>query len=150
VIPHYEEAGIVLALENYDHFPVGELAHIIRAVESPNIGSCVDPGNSLSCNEDTKRVVDVLGPLALNLHVKDIAIFREPYNMGFLVEGRAYGEGQLDFPWLIGRIQEVGQRDVNAILECWAPWQGSLQSSLEVEETWITASIQYLRTLIPK
>jgi len=149
-IAQYEDAGIFLALENYDHFPVAELAHIIRAVDSPNIGSCVDPGNSLSCNEDTGRVLDILGPLALNLHVKDIAIFREPYNMGFLVEGRPCGAGQLDIPWLIGRIQEEGRQDVNAILECWTPWQGSLQATLEVEDNWIAASIQYLRTLIPE
>ena len=150
VMPQYEASGIFLALENYDHFPVEELAHIIRAVESQNIGSCVDPGNSLSCNEDTKRVVHVLAPLALNLHVKDIAIFRGPYNMGFLVEGRACGEGQLNLPWLIGRIQKEARRDVNAILECWTPWQGSLQASLQVEDTWIKTSIHYLRTLIPE
>ena len=149
VMTQYEEAGVVLALENYDHFPVAELAQIITAVASPNIGSCVDPGNSLSCNEDTGRVLDVLGPLVLNLHVKDIAIFREPYNMGFLIEGRACGQGQLDLPWLIKRIQGVGRGDVNAILECWTPWQGSLPASLEVEDDWIKASIQYLRTLIP-
>ena len=149
VMPQFESAGIFLALENYDHFPVYELAHIIRSVGSHYIGSCVDPGNSLSCNEDTERVVDVLGPLALNLHVKDIAIFREPYNMGFWIEGRACGKGQLDLPWLIDRIKEKGGHDVNAILECWTPWQGSLQESLAMEDQWIKTSIRYLRTLIP-
>ncbi|QPC81326.1 sugar phosphate isomerase/epimerase [Phototrophicus methaneseepsis] len=149
VMPLYEKAGILLALENYDHFPVGELAHLIRAVDSPNIGSCVDPGNSLSCNEDTAHVLDALAPLAFNLHVKDIAIFREPYNMGFLVEGRACGQGQLDFSWLIGRIQEEGLEDVNAILECWTPWQGSIEASLQLEDVWIKESIRYLRALIP-
>ncbi|MCA9914561.1 MAG: sugar phosphate isomerase/epimerase, partial [Anaerolineae bacterium] len=149
VMPAYEDAGIGLALENYDHFPVAELAHLIRSVDSSHIGSCVDPGNSLSCNEDTAHVLDALAPLALNLHVKDIAIFREPYNMGFYVEGRACGQGQLDFSWLINRIRQEGPHDVNAILECWTPWQGSLQASLHVEDTWIKESIRFLRTLIP-
>lgn len=149
VLPHYEEANVMLALENYDHFPVGEMADMIRAVDSPHIGSCVDPGNSLSCNEDTQRVVDTLAPFVANLHVKDIAIFREPYNMGFLVEGRACGQGQINLPLLINRIQEEGRQNVNAILECWTPWQGSLAASLDVEDSWIKESIRYLRTLIP-
>ena len=145
----YEEAGVFLALENYDHFPVSELAHIIRAVDSENIGACLDPGNSLSCNEDTERVIDTLAPLTFNLHVKDLQIFREPYNMGFIVEGRACGQGQIDLPQLINRTKKEAPRDINAILECWTPWQGSLQASLDVEDTWIKDSISYLKTLIP-
>lgn len=147
VAPDFEAAGVYLAFENYDHFSVRDLVKIIEAVDSPNVGGCVDPGNSLSANEDTERVVDILGPYAFNLHVKDFAIFREPYKMGFIVQGRPCGQGQLDFVWLLKRMKELN-RDVNAILECWTPWQGSLHESLAVENEWITESIRYLRRLI--
>jgi sugar phosphate isomerase/epimerase len=148
IIGEFESANVCIAFENYDHFPIRELAQIINGVDSPNVGSCIDPGNSLSCNEDTMRVVDVLGPMALNLHVKDIAIFREPHHMGFWVEGRACGQGQIDFPWLIDCVRAFNPH-ANAILENWIPWQGSLEASLSIEDQWIAESIRYLRTLIP-
>ena len=148
VISEFEDADVCIAFENYDHFPIAELAQIINGIDSSHAGSCIDPGNSLSCNEDTIRVVDVLGPMALNLHVKDMAIFREPYHMGFWIEGRACGQGQIDFPWLIDCVRTFNPH-ANAILENWIPWQGSLEASLNIEDQWIEESICFLRTLIP-
>lgn len=147
VIPEFEQAGVCLAIENHDRFPVRELAHLLERVSSTHAGACLDTANSFATLEGPEVVVEVLGPWAVNLHLKDIAIHRARHNMGFRIEGRPVGQGQLDIPWLLQKIDDFG-RDPNAILELWTPPEKTLAETLVKEGAWATASIEYLRRFI--
>jgi 3-oxoisoapionate decarboxylase len=92
-------------------------------------------------------VLETLGPHVVNVHVKDYRVFRPPHNKGFLVEGRPAGQGQLDVPRLIDRLEALG-RDPNVILELWPPPQSTLEESIELEHRWAAESVAYLRELI--
>lgn len=148
IAPQFEHAGVCLAIENHDRFKARELAGIVERIGSQYVGICLDAGNSFGALEGPEVVLEVLGPLTVNLHVKDYAIFRANHMMGFIVEGRPAGQGDLDIAWLINGLRDLG-RNPNAILELWTPAQETLAASIAKEEEWAMASIEYLRQLIP-
>jgi hypothetical protein len=79
--------------------------------------------------------------------VKDFAVRREWHMMGFRVEGRPAGRGQLNVPRLLNLLDSAGAR-CNAILELWPPEQATLRATIALEQRWVEESITYLRTLI--
>ena len=116
LLPEFERAGVVLAIENHDRFKARTLAGMLERLGSEHVGICLDTVNSFGALEGPEVVVDVLGPWTVNLHVKDFAIFRAGHLMGFTVEGRPAGQGRLDVPWLLQKLHELG-RDPNAIID---------------------------------
>jgi sugar phosphate isomerase/epimerase len=148
IIPEFERAGVCLAIENHDRFKAKTLAGIIERIGSRCVGICLDTVNSFGALEGPEVVLKVLGPLVVNLHVKDFAIFRAGHLMGFIVEGRPAGRGRLNVPWLLEELHGLG-KDPNAILELWTPPEETLSATIAKEEAWAVASVEYLRTLIP-
>lgn len=146
VLPLLAESGVMLAVENA-RTPARELAGVLDAIGSRWLGVTLDTVNSLAIPEGTVEVVTALARHTLCLHVKDFRVRRIWHMMGFTVEGAPAGQGQLDIPWLLGRLRAEG-RDPNAILELWVPQQGSLEETIALEESWVKESIAYLRRLI--
>src|SRR4030042_1266639 len=68
-LPSYERAGVTLAVENYDAHPVLAFAGLIRRVDSPSLGVCLDTLNSLGALESPAAVIAELLPLAESVHV---------------------------------------------------------------------------------
>ena len=95
------------------------------------------------------HVLDQLGPLAVNLHVKDFAVSRVPYAMGFNVTGRPAGRGMLDVPALRDTIAAHG-RCRSAVLETWTPPEPALADTLAKERRWAEESIVYLKPLFAR
>ncbi len=147
VIPEFERAGVVLAIENHDRFTAATLARIIKGVGSTHVGICLDTVNSFGALECPSTVVQSLGRHVVNLHLKDFQIRRASHMMGFTVEGCPAGEGRLDIPWLLGTLSEL-QRDPNAILELWPPPEPLLEDTIRKEKAWAEASVHYLRGYI--
>ncbi|MEP7365660.1 MAG: sugar phosphate isomerase/epimerase family protein [Acidobacteriota bacterium] len=144
-----DQAGVVLAIENHDRFPAATLASIVRQIDSPQVGVCLDTVNSFGSLEGPRAVLDALAPLVVNLHLKDFTIRRAAHMMGFAIDGAPAGEGQLDIPWLLDRLREAG-RDVNAILELWPPPEARIEETMAKEDEWAARSIRNLRAFIPR
>jgi sugar phosphate isomerase/epimerase len=149
LMPAFERAGVCLAVENHDRFPARALARIIEQVDSPNVGICLDTANSFGALEGPEHVVRELGPWAVNLHVKGFVVQRARHMMGFTIEGRPVEQGQLDVPWLLQALHDLG-RDPNAILEQWTSPEEDLAATIAKEAQWAAQSIAYLRRLIPE
>ena len=147
-MPEFERADVCLAIENHDRFSARVLAQIIERIGSGYVGICLDTVNSFGALEGPEVVLEALGPLVVNLHVKDFAIFRVSHSMGFTVEGRPAGQGQLNVPWLVEKLGGLGL-DPNAVLELWTPPEETLATTIAKEDTWAISSVNYLRTLIP-
>jgi sugar phosphate isomerase/epimerase len=147
IMPEFERAGVCLAIENHDRFKARALVGIIECIGSPCVGVCLDTVNSFGALEGPEVVLQALGPLVVNLHVKEFVVMRTSHKMGFSVEGRPAGQGQLDVPWLLQQLRDLG-RDVNAILELWTPPAPDLADTIAREDTWAAESVRYLRTLI--
>jgi sugar phosphate isomerase/epimerase len=147
ILPACRDAGVVLAFENYELFRARELADFIASFETDAIGVCLDTTNSLGAGEGLREVVEALAPLTVNLHVKDFAIHRADHRLGFIVEGRPAGQGQMDVPWLLGRLREFG-RNPNAIVELWTPPEADVAATVVKEARWAAESVRSMQTLI--
>lgn len=79
----------------------------------------------------------------MNLHVKDVQISRLPHLMGFVVEGRPLGQGQLP---IVETIEEVARhgRCRSVILESWTSPVASVAETVEQELAGVNASIMRL------
>lgn len=140
----FRARGILLAIENHDRFSVDEFAELVDRLGNWT-GICLDTVNSLGALDLPRTVVQRLGPLAVNLHLKDFTIRRHTHQMGFEVEGSPAGGGLLDIPWLLAQLESV-PRVETAVLELWTPPGPTLDATLEREEAWASASLDYLRT----
>ncbi|HWA87882.1 MAG TPA: sugar phosphate isomerase/epimerase family protein [Opitutus sp.] len=147
LVPEFERAGVTLAIENHDRFKAATLRDIVKALGSANVGVCLDTANSLGCLEGPEHVVETLGPQVVNLHVKDVRVFRPPHHKGFVVEGAPAGAGQLDLPRLLARLREFGV-DPSAIVELWPPPEDDVAQAVKKEELWARQSLDYLRPLL--
>jgi sugar phosphate isomerase/epimerase len=141
----FENAGVVLALENYDHLSTKELARISRTL-GPWTGICLDTVNSFGALEGPDVVIATLADLTVNLHAKDFEVVRAVHTMGFSIEGRPAGEGRLDLPGLFERLS--GRPDMSAIVELWTPPQESLAATRSLELDWARRSVSHLRSLV--
>ena len=143
----FEQSGVVLAIENHDRFTAQTLASIVKQINSDYVGVCLDTVNSFGALEGPDVVVSTLGPKVANLHIKDFEVFRASHQMGFLIEGRPAGQGQLNVPWLLETLHSFGQ-DPNAIVELWTPPARTLNETVAREDAWAAESVLYLRKFI--
>jgi 3-oxoisoapionate decarboxylase len=148
ILPEFREAGLQLGIENHDRFKVQKWAEIIDRIDSDLVGVVLDTTNSFGASQGPEVVVDVLGPRTINLHLKDYMVYRHSYLFGFTIDGRPAGQGQLDVPWLLQRMKDLG-RDPNVILELWTPKQSSLPETIALEERWAAASVDGMRRYVP-
>ena len=143
VLPKFENAGVTLAIENHDRFKARDLLEILRDLNSDYVGICLDTVNSLGALEGLEVVLDTLAPHVVNVHIKDFAIKRESHNMGFRIFGTPAGQGVLDIPWLMERL-DMRERGLNAILELWPAPEGNLEETIAKEAEWVGESAQFL------
>jgi 3-oxoisoapionate decarboxylase len=146
----FERAGVRLAIENHDRFSAAELAGVVRRL-GDWAGVCLDTVNSFGAMEGPRQVVAVLGPLVVNLHVKDFSIARASHQMGFSIEGRPAGQGRLEVPWLLRELGRMGRDhdgNLSAIIELWTPPEGAIGDTLAKEARWAAESVDYLRRFI--
>lgn len=136
--------GLTFGIENHDRFPAATLREIIESAGSDRIGVCLDTANSLGAGEGLDTIVRELGPLTVNLHIKDFAIARVPHLMGFTVEGRPAGQGFLDLPRLLQQPTPF-PRCETAVLELWTPPEPKLEDTIAKEAGWAGQSLEFLK-----
>jgi sugar phosphate isomerase/epimerase len=136
--------GLTLGIENHDRFSAKTLRTIIENSGNQSIGVCLDTANSLGAGEGIEAVTATLGPLTVNLHIKDFQVQRLPHMMGFTVTGRPAGSGFLKVPDLVNRITAFG-RCKSTVLELWTPPESRIEDTLIKEASWAVQSLAYLK-----
>lgn len=145
VLPAYERAGVTLGLETYEQFSTDQLVAVVEAVDSPALGICLDPGNSVARLEHPNDVIAKAAPHVVNLHVKDFAFSRKEGMVGFTLAGVPLGSGLLDYGFMVTELESHG-RNVNQIVEHWLTRQATLARTCELEEIWVRDSVAYLNS----
>ncbi len=140
VVPAYAGRGVTLGLETYEQVATEDLLAVLRAVDSPHLGVCLDPGNSVARLESPADVIDATAPYVVNIHVKDFSFTRRDGWVGFTFAGCPLGEGLLDYDHLI-RAVRPDERGVNQIVEHWLPWQGDYEKTAHTEDRWTRHSL---------
>jgi sugar phosphate isomerase/epimerase len=103
--PVAEKHDVKLAVENHKDLRSGELADVLKRLDSRHVGACVDTGNNIALLEDPLEVVETLAPYALSSHIKDMGV--EEYAEGFLLAEVPLGTGFLDMPKIIDTLRRA-------------------------------------------
>jgi 3-oxoisoapionate decarboxylase len=146
VLPEFVQAGVSIALENYEAYSTNDLAHLVNAINNPKLGICLDVVNSLGALESTDQILDNLASLTINLHLKDFTIQRLDHLMGFVLLGKPVGQGKLPLERIFKRLAQFHHRP-DVIIELWTPFTKTLEETLALERTWATESLHHLSTL---
>ncbi|UVJ41351.1 sugar phosphate isomerase/epimerase [Arthrobacter sp. CJ23] len=145
VLPEFEAAGVRIAVETYEQVPTERILDVVRRVNSPYLGICSDPANTVAALEMPRQVIDAVGPYVLNMHIKDFAFSRKQGWVGFTYSGAPLGEGLLDYDYMVAKIQPK-ERNINQIVEHWLPWQDSEAETIRLENQWTQQSLDFLRS----
>jgi sugar phosphate isomerase/epimerase len=103
--PIVERHQVRLAVENHKDQRVEERVALLRRLDSPYIGACVDVGNNLALLEDPLTVVEALVPYAFTVHLKDQAV--QEYADGFLLADAPLGQGCLELKKMVSLLRQA-------------------------------------------
>lgn len=146
VLPEFREAGVKIAIENYEKIPTKDLLRIVAEINDPYFGICFDTANLLGVPETPDAALDILAPYIVNVHLKDFDIRRAEQNQGFVIRGCPLGKGKLNVKKI---LESLGHKvnDINFILELWVPPSESLEETIQMEEEWALMSVLYAQEL---
>ena len=105
VRPQVVDAGLKIAIENHKDLQAWEMREVIEAAGKDFVGSYLDTGNPVFVAEDPMTTVEVLGPYALCLHLRDSAVYES--RGGAMVQWVPLGDGNVDFARIVAKIREL-------------------------------------------
>jgi sugar phosphate isomerase/epimerase len=108
-LPLVEELGLQVAIENHTDTFADEVLWIIKQLNHPQVGACIDTVNSLQVIEGPEEAVETLLPYAFCCHFSDDLIVVDP--MGVHDVGVPSGQGSIDMPKILRRIREASPMD---------------------------------------
>lgn len=146
VLPSFSDAGVRIALENYEAYHTSELGALIARINHPALGICLDLTNSFGALESADEILRNLVPCTISVHLKEFAIERLEFLMGFAFRGKPTGQGRLPLQKMFHALA-AASRQANVIVEQWPPFEQTLQQTVELELGWARQSVEYLAAL---
>jgi len=143
LLPAARDAGVRIAVENHFNYPAPRLARLIRDIDDPAVGVCLDVANSICAGEWPMQTVATLAPHAINVHLKDYDIVPDPYGVGFAIHGTPLGQGRTDCRAVLAALPPGPE--INVILEHWLPRSDDMDRVRADERRWLRQSVAYAR-----
>jgi len=147
LLPDLHAANATLAIENRFRFAPRALAGIVRRIDDPAVGACLDPLNSIANLIGPAETIAALAPLAVTAHAKDAVVTRP--GAGLAISGCPLGEGQVDLAAMVEALRSTG-RSPNVLAEGWMDPLDDPAATLAQEEDWARHGIAYLRRLVQR
>lgn len=141
-----EEKGIRIAVENHGDFNSQELLQLIKEVNSPYVGICLDTGNWLMSFEDPVEASKKVIEYTFTTHFKDYRV--QNTNYGMIVEGCPLGEGHIDIKTIYKLIRDYAPNCQTLTLEIPFRAQKTEEKSLRYEDEGIKKSYTYCREVL--
>ncbi|MFC0201096.1 sugar phosphate isomerase/epimerase family protein [Paracoccus rhizosphaerae] len=141
------EAGIRIAIENHFNYPSPRMVDLLRTVDNPQLGVCLDVANSICAGEWTEETVGLLAPFTINLHLKDYEILPDPYGVGFRIQGVPLGQGRAPLDWVLAQLSHCPP-DTSCILEHWLPLGHGLDKAQAQERPWLDQTVAHARRIV--
>ena len=146
VLPAFEDAGVSIALENYEAYRTSEISALVGQINRSCLGVCLDLTNSFGALESADEILHNLVPFTISVHLKEFAVERLEFLMGFAFRGKPTGQGMLPLKKIFDALG-AASRQANVIVEQWPPFQESLANTLKLELSWARQSVEHLTTL---
>ncbi len=142
-----KSAGIRIAIENHFNYPSPRMVELLKAVDDPALGVCLDVANSICAGEWPEETITMLAPYAINFHLKDYVIEPDPYGVGFRIRGVPLGEGRADIPWILDQLKHC-EPDMSVLVEHWLPLGASLEETIALEQPWLEKTVAAAREFL--
>ncbi|WP_298197023.1 TIM barrel protein [Novosphingobium sp.] len=104
-VPIAEKHRVAIALENHKDRTVAEHVALLKRIDSPYLGSLIDPGNNMSFMERPEETVTALAPWVKACSLKDMGV--APYDQGFLLSEVLFDTGMTDQAKLFGIMRKA-------------------------------------------
>lgn len=122
-IPTIEEYGMKIAIENHCDMFADEVIYMVKKLNHPLIGACLDTINSLMLAEGIEECVRKMAPYAYCVHFCDNKVFADPDGTHSL--GCAIGDGDVDVVEVMKILREEAPEELDTIdLEIELPLSG--------------------------
>jgi sugar phosphate isomerase/epimerase len=112
--PVAEKHQVRMAVENHKDLQAPDLVELVKKLDSPFVGVCLDTGNSIALLETPQETLDLLAPLVFSTHIKDMGVAEYPD--GFLLAEVPLGTGFLDLGNILATVRRA-RPDVRLNLE---------------------------------
>jgi len=99
------DANVKIAIENHKDLLAWEMREVMEGAGKEFVGSYLDTGNPVFVMEDPMTTLEILGPYAVTVHLRDSVIYE--HEGGIAVQWVPLGEGVIDFRKWIARMREV-------------------------------------------
>jgi sugar phosphate isomerase/epimerase len=146
VLPLLEKTGIKLAVENHTETFADEILWVIRQVNHPLVGACVDTVNSMGVLENPEYAVEKLAPYAFCNHFCDHKLTRDQFGIRF--HGVALGDGDIDCFKTLQVIRDQSPTDRITFEIEWDMGEDSLEAARKKEMAACKKSIRYAREVL--
>jgi sugar phosphate isomerase/epimerase len=146
ILSAFEDAGVRIALENYEAYRTSEIRALVGQINHPCLGVCLDLTNSFGALESADEILHNLVPFTISVHLKEFAVERLEFLMGFAFRGKPTGQGMLPLKKIFD-VLGAASRQANVIVEQRPPFQETLAKTLELEFSWARQSVEHLSTL---
>lgn len=141
------QAGIRIAIENHFNYPSPRMVDLLKMVDDPQLGICLDVANSICAGEWTEETVGLLAPYTINLHLKDYVITPDPYGVGFRIQGVPLGQGRAPLDWVLAQLTHCPP-ETSCILEHWLPLGGDADAARAQERPWLDQTVAHARCIV--
>ncbi|WP_164667247.1 sugar phosphate isomerase/epimerase family protein [Virgibacillus doumboii] len=141
-IPLMEELELQIAIENHCDTYADEIIWLIKQLNHPSIGACLDTINSLSVLESPEACVEKMAPYAINCHFCDYKLVINPDGTHFI--GTAIGQGDFDCEKILKELKEKSPLNRITFEVPYAIGEDSMEVAREKEMEACKQSIDYL------
>lgn len=146
VLPFIEKTGVKLALENHTDAFANEILWLLKQINHPQVGACIDTVNALHLTENPVSAVEKLAPKAFTNHFRDNKFVMHPYGLSYV--GAAVGEGDLD---MVRSYELINQNPdikmLNIELDLQIPLD-DMNEALTIEKEALLRSIDFCRNVL--
>ena len=146
VLPAFGEAGVRIALENYEAYRTSDLGELVGSISHPSLGICLDLTNSFGALESADEILRNLVHYTISVHLKEFVVERLEFLMGFAFRGKPTGQGMLPLRKMFDALMEA-DRQANVIVEQWPLFQDTLSKTMDLELSWARQSVEHLATM---
>ena len=109
------DSNLKIAIENHKDLQAWEMREVIESAGKEFVGSYLDTGNPVFVLEDPLITLDILGPYALCVHLRDSVIYEYQdhnrlgmsYPAGAMVQWVPLGDGIIDFVTFTRRLWQI-------------------------------------------
>jgi sugar phosphate isomerase/epimerase len=144
--PIAQDYDIRLALENHCDSFSDEILWVLKKIDHPFVGACVDTVNAWHVAEDPMVAIENLAPVAFTNHFRDDRV--EFCRDGFRVKGVAVGDGDIDMKKAYELIKNMSPTNRINIETEMAISLENKEKALRLELEAVKRSIHFCRTVL--